>query len=81
MWCKKMWKTQDLDNDKNWTSGKTKKLKFLQNLNYSTNQRVRYWQNSKTYVSYLKILNPNLDKTQEIKSRKKRKKFDKKSLN
>ena len=39
---------------KNWTSGKTKKLKFLQNLNYGTNQRVRYWQNSKTYVSYLK---------------------------
>ena len=64
---------------KNWTSGKTKKLKFLQNLNYGTNQRVKYWQNSKTYVSYLQTENPNLDKTQEIKSRKII--FDKKSLN
>ena len=56
---------------KNWTSGKTQKLKFLQNLYYGTNQRARYWQNSKTYVSYLKTENTNLDKTQEIKSRKK----------
>ena len=65
---------------KNWTSGKTKQLKFSQSLNYGTNQRVRYWQNSKTYVSYLKTENPNLDKTQEIKSRKKII-LDKKSYN
>ena len=35
---------------KNWTPGKTQKLKFWQKLSYGTNQRVRYWQNSKTQV-------------------------------
>ena len=44
-----------------WPSGKTKKLKLLQNLNYCTNQ---------TYLSYLKTENPNFDKTQEIKSKR-----------
>ena len=34
---------------KNWTPGKTKRnLNFYKNLNYGTNKRVRYWQNSKT---------------------------------
>ena len=59
---------------------KLRKKIFLQNFYYGTNQRVRYWQNSKTNVGYLKTENPNLDKTQEIKSRKKII-FDKKSLN
>ena len=50
---------------KNWTSGKTKKLKLWHKSKSEILTKLK-----KTYVSYLKTENPNLDKTQEIKSRK-----------
>ena len=76
MWCNEKTK---IVREKNWTPGKTKKNKFF--------TKHKLWHKSKSEIltkvknlSYLKTENPNFDKTQEIKSRKKII-FDKKSLN
>ena len=64
------------------TKPKTELLTKLKNLIfYNTKIMARIKQGDsdkkKNYVSYLKTENPNLDKTQEIKSRKRRKKMTK----
>ena len=66
---------------KTWTSGKTKKLKFLQNLNYGTNQRVRFWQNYKNFRKLSENWKPKFGQNPRNQVKKKKKKNYKKSVN
>ena len=91
MWCNEKTKIVEEKNlgFRLWQNLKTellaklKKIEFLHNINYGTNQRVRYWHNSKTWKTgekKIKKWKPKFGQNQRNQILKKNI-FDKKSLN